>query len=221
MILTFCLSVIFLALIAYALFQYVIFEKKEQKSVKSYFKLDLKDKKMIFAGVAFLCSVGIMFYSYYLSKSPIQTAVLNGSVFLWLCAIGYIDFKKQIIPNMLILAGLIFWAVYEAVSILVFKEPVKETLIASLLGGGVCGLGLLLISLLLRSALGMGDVKLMFVLGLLYGLVNVYSILLFSIIVMAAVAVILLLMKKVNRKSRLPMAPFVIIGFLIGVFAGM
>jgi len=77
------------------------------------------------------------------------------------------------------------------------------------------------IALIVKSALGMGDVKMFFVIGLLYGLSNTYSILLFSVLVMAIVSIVLLIMKKVTRKTAIPMAPFVAFGFLLNVLMGM
>ena len=48
-----------------------------------------------------------------------------------------------------------------------------------------------------------------------------YGILMFSVIAMGIVSIILLIAKKVTMKSTIPMAPFVILGFLLSIFAGM
>ena len=90
----------------------------------------------------------------------------------------------------------------------------------SIVGAGISFI-LLIIALIVKSALGMGDVKMFLVIGLLYGLVDTYSILLFSIIVMAIVSIILLLIKKATRKTAIPMAPFTAIGFLLSILAGL
>ena len=99
--------------------------------------------------------------------------------------------------------------------------PWLQLLAFSGIGGIVCGGVLFIIALIAKSALGMGDVKLFLVLGLLYGLTDAYGILLFSVIAMGIVSIILLIAKKVTRKSTIPMAPFVIIGFLLSILAGM
>ena len=80
---------------------------------------------------------------------------------------------------------------------------------------------MLLIALIVKSALGMGDVKLFTVLGLIYGLSITYSILLFTIIIMAIISIILLIAKKVTRKTAIPVGPFTIIGFLLCMLAGV
>ena len=58
------------------------------------------------------------------------------------------------------------------------------------------------------------------VLGLLYGLSDVYYILLLSLVMMAVVSLVLLLLKKVTAKTAVPMAPFVVLGFLVFLFCG-
>ena len=67
----------------------------------------------------------------------------------------------------------------------------------------------------------MGDVKMFFVIGLLYGLENTYTILLVSMLIMAIVSVILLITKKATKKSAVPMAPFVAVGLLINIILGV
>ena len=76
-------------------------------------------------------------------------------------------------------------------------------------------------SLIVKKALGMGDVKMFFVIGLLYGLENTYTILLVSMLIMAIVSVILLITKKATKKSAVPMAPFVAVGLLINIILGV
>ena len=68
---------------------------------------------------------------------------------------------------------------------------------------------------------GMGDVKMFAMLGLLYGMSNAYSLLICTTIPMAIVAIVLLASKKASRKSTMPMAPFTVFAFLIGVLSGM
>ena len=160
-------------------------------------------------------------YSFFVSDSTFLKAFMNAEVILWLQVLGLIDLKEKIIPNRLVVTGIAFWAMLMLIEIFIAHTSWQQLLLFSLTGAGVCGGVLFVIALIVKSALGMGDVKMFFVIGLLYGLSNTYSILLFSVLVMAIVSIVLLIMKKVTRKTAIPMAPFVAFGFLLNVLMGM
>lgn len=164
---------------------------------------------------------GILFFEILVVEASLMQMLVNIFVFSWLLVIGYIDWKEKIIPNQMILVGIIMWTVAVLVDILAAGLFWKEVLVFSLLGSGVCGGLLLIIAFVVKNSLGMGDVKLFAVLGLYYGLADTYSILMISIIFMAIVSIVLLLLKKVDRTTKIPMAPFVLFGFLVGVMGGI
>ncbi len=163
----------------------------------------------------------IFLYCMFIQDTSIIKAFMNAEVMMWLVIVGYIDFKEKIIPNALIVTGICFWAILTTVDILVAQSSVKQVLLYSLVGGLLCGGILFSIAIIVKTALGMGDVKMFTVLGLLYGVSNTYSILLFSMVLMAIVSIVLLILKKVTKKTAVPMAPFVVVGFLICVLGGI
>lgn len=73
-----------------------------------------------------------------------------------------------------------------------FHTDIQDVLLFSALGGGVWGGLLMLIDFFAKTALGM-----------------------------ALVSIVLLILRKVNKKTTVPMAPFVLLGFVICVFLGM
>jgi len=174
-----------------------------------------------FMTAVFVISAFITCYCLLFGDSRFIRSLMNAEVFIWLGVLGYVDLKERIIPNHMIGAGLIFWVVLVLLDIFVGKTAWKSVIAYSLIGGAVCGGILLIVALLSGSALGMGDVKLFTVLGLLYGLNDTYSILLFSIVIMAVVSIALLIARKVTRKTAVPMAPFVAVGFLLSILAGI
>ena len=182
-------------------------------------KLDLTS--LLVGSVGFTGSIYIFTNGFLLSDHALMRAFMNAEVFIWLVALGYIDIKERIIPNKMILVGLVFWGILLLVDIFVAGNNWLEVLVFSALGGLLCGGILAVVSLIVKNALGMGDVKMFFVLGLLYGITDTYSILLFSMMIMAAVSIILLILKKVTTKTAVPMAPFVAIGFMLSIIAGM
>lgn len=203
------------------LYLYLTCRKKETHKIKDFFEVTYDKKYLVFSAAILVVSVLTYLYSFFVMDATFLKAFMNAEVALWLLVLGFIDLKEKIIPNKLIVSGIIFWAVLSLVEIFIAHTSWQQVLFFSLIGAGVCGGILFVIALIVKSALGMGDVKMFFVIGLLYGLTNTYSILLFSILVMAVISIILLIAKKVTRKTAIPMAPFVAFGFLLNVLMGM
>lgn len=188
---------------------------------KRFFAWQFDKKLACVMGITSILSLGIFWYSWCFKNHLFIPSYMNAQVFLYLVLLGYIDLREKIIPNELIGIGLAFWLVLTLVDIFVAKSYWLSVLKISLVGGLLVGGVMFIIALIVRTALGMGDVKMFFVLGLLYGVVDTYSILLFSMIIMAVISLVLLAIKKVNTKTAIPMAPFVAIGFLLSIIAGM
>jgi leader peptidase (prepilin peptidase)/N-methyltransferase len=130
-----------------------------------------------------------------------------------LVVIFVIDLEHQIIPNAV---------VYPAIP-LAFLVPWltgSHDMISALIGAGV-GIGLLLpIALVLPAGLGMGDVKLAVLIGVLVGFPAIFISLLVGIASGAVVAVVLLVTKRRKRRDALPLAPFLIFGLVVAAFWG-
>lgn len=215
------IAFLLIAISAALMYLYLTGRKKETTSLKSFFKVTYHKKFFVFSLAFFLVSVLMYTYSRFLFDETFLKAFMNAEILLWLAMVGLIDFKEKIIPNKLILAAIVFWTILSLFEIFVAHTMWQQVVLFSLLGGCVCGGVLLVVALIVKSALGMGDVKLFFALGLFYGLQDTYSILLVSIILMALFSITMLIFKKVNRKTAIPMAPFVAIGFLVNILMGM
>lgn len=202
-------------------YQYLAHRVDGKCQTKEFLRLKFDFVPLIVVLVAFFISAFIFCKGYLFESEAFMRALMNAEVMMWLSIIGYIDARERIVPNSLIGIGLLFWLVLILLDIFVGGTPWLQLLAFSGIGGIVCGGVLFVIALIAKSALGMGDVKLFLVLGLLYGLTDAYGILLFSVIAMGIVSIILLIAKKVTRKSTIPMAPFVIIGFLLSILAGI
>ena len=134
------------------------------------------------------------------------------------CA-GIIDFKKKIIPNLLVFFGLLFWVgitVYD----IVIADDLKGLFGSELIGVAV-GFGLLaVISLVTKGAIGFGDAKLFGIIGLIGGAFCTYSTLLVSLVISVIVSVIGLVTKKLGRKDSIPFGPCIALGYLIVLLLG-
>ncbi len=154
--------------------------------------------------------------SLYKNTSVINFIKLFSLYVIIFCA-GVIDSKRRIIPNILIIIGLVFRAgiyVYEGI----FMTSELKTIVFNDLIGFVIGFVLLaFVSLISKGALGFGDAKLFGVIGLMSGSYCTYSTLLLSLIISAVVSIINIARKKMRRKDAFPFGPCIAAGYIIVV----
>lgn len=158
--------------------------------------------------------------------------------FLFLLAMFIIDWRHYIIPNSVsltlfvvaliwIFVGQItgaFSSVYGASFLKQFAVvfPQFSSAILNHLLGAVIGLAFFLSIFLLSKgrAMGMGDVKLMGVLGLLFGWPDTLVIMLLSFIIGAIISVFLMATGKKKMTDKVPFGPFIVIAASIVFFFG-
>lgn len=147
--------------------------------------------------------------------------------FKWQIAMGtvipvaIIDFKEKIIPNKLLIIGLLF-----TVIVIMFQTIVSPDYIISIVGNSFIGMlaggGVFFIaSLFVRGGIGAGDIKMFAVLGLLLSFRGIFNLLLYSMIVSAIYSIVLLIIKKKSIKDELPLAPFALVGTIVSVLLGV
>lgn len=129
----------------------------------------------------------------------------HGVLLAIMAGAAVVDSKHFIIPNKLILFGVLFslaWALVGAlyagsVALLLYWAK-------GLLAGGA---PIFLIILITRGGMGAGDMKLMAVVGAFLGWRTAFVVLFFSIIFGGAYATALLLLRKKTSKDRIPFGP--------------
>jgi leader peptidase (prepilin peptidase)/N-methyltransferase len=145
---------------------------------------------------------------------PTEEVWLGLAFVLLLVPVTVIDIDFRIIPNKLMLAGTI-----AALTILALTRPadIPEHLIAAVAAGGF----LLIAAIAYPAGMGMGDVKLAFVMGLFLGrevgvamLAGLFAGSIVGIAIMARAGV------AAGRKKSIPFGPFLALGGLIGLLAG-
>lgn len=167
--------------------------------------------------ICFICSL-IMQISLYINTSAVNFVKLYG-LFLIVFTAGVIDYKRKIIPNILIVMGLVYRLgiyVYEFFAV----DDIKAVLINDLIGFCIGFVFLALVSLITRGALGFGDVKLFGIIGLTGGSFCTYSVLLVSLVVSAVVSIVNLARKKMGRRDSFPFGPCIAIGLFIVLLLG-
>ncbi|MDE0131211.1 MAG: A24 family peptidase, partial [bacterium] len=121
------------------------------------------------------------------------------------------DLEHRLIPNRILYPGAAVTAVLLLVGALLDRTPGRIG--SAALGAGLCLLGMGALSALGRGALGMGDVKLSAVLGLVCGYwgVEVAMRAVLSGFLLGGVAALgLMIARRAHRGTQLPFAPFLV-----------
>lgn len=132
-----------------------------------------------------------------------------------------IDWKKQIIPNRLVLT------IFEIGLAITFFEgivsPTGMTFALNRLEGMVFGAGIFLIITIVggfiagKEAMGLGDVKLMGAIGLFFGMRNIIIISILSFLIGAIFSIVVIIAKVKKVDEYLPFGPFIVIATIIAI----
>lgn len=126
-----------------------------------------------------------------------------------------VDLHERIIPNEVVLFGLV------AGLLLAFLAPYPERTWLQAVAGAAAGFGfLLLLALLVKGGMGLGDVKLAAVIGLFLGLKWVGMGLVFAFLAGGVLSGLLLLLRIVGRKDHVPFGPFLALGAAVTAIYG-
>ena len=150
----------------------------------------------------------LIFINYVLSLHFILYAVFASL----LIVISIIDLKTKTIPDGLNLFGGIFTVL---LGIYLFRGSYLYHLY-----GFLFGFLLFLIIAVITNAMGGGDIKLMGVLGLLFGLEGIIFTTVLSFIYGAVISVILIVSGKASRKDFIPFGPFISLAALTYILIG-
>ena len=127
------------------------------------------------------------------------------------------DYKKQTVPNKIILLLLLLWTAIVGIALIVDVAAGFELLCRALGGGLVSGLIFLLCYLFSRGQMGAGDVKLAFVMGLYLTGERIIGALFYGTVLCCVYSIVQLLRKKLTLKNGVPMTPFLYLGTLIAL----
>jgi leader peptidase (prepilin peptidase) / N-methyltransferase len=125
------------------------------------------------------------------------------------------DLYNKAIPLKLMICGLL-------VGFLIFIIFYKTNLLINCILGGIVAFGLMkLLILISKRQVGGGDLALMTVTGFFAGINSFFSILFVSIVLAGMFSLLLILLKKGNKKTEIPFAPFILLATVICVLSGV
>ena len=94
-------------------------------------------------------------------------------------------------------------------------------LLGAVIGGAIFySLNLIALIILKKEGMGLGDVKLMAALGLLFGIKNILVITLVSFMIGAVIGIIVMIVKRKEKEEYIAFGPFIVIATVILMFTG-
>ena len=179
-----------------------------------YYKLIPKSASVI---VVLIISAVIAFILNYLKgsgKSIVELAL--AMILLWAMGVLTItDYKKKVVPNIILLIMLGLWALIISSSLFINMDIYMQMLIRYAIGGAIGG-GMFLFSYLItKGQMGAGDVKLAFLIGLYLGSARILIVTLMGTVLCFVFSIIMVLLKRIGLKDSIPMVPFLAIGVWI------
>jgi len=154
--------------------------------------------------------------SIYIMGASVQTYLYLVAIPI-LIVVFVIDWKHQLIPDTmqiaLVMVGII--------NILINYNAALAYLFGALAGGGIfLAIGILGKLAYKKEGMGFGDVKIMFALGLLFGLKNILTISILSFFIAAAISIVLILFKRKKLDEYIPFGPFIVISSTLVMLFG-
>lgn len=188
---------------------FYLLEKDQSKITKSM---------LIYSVIAVLIVVGITLTLIYVYDD--NTLIFNLKricllSILW--AVAYTDFMEYRIPNKFIILGFIYRALL-ILPELILEEQILVNLISEIIATIAILLATGLCRLMIKNAIGAGDMKLFMVMGLLLGLDGIWGAIFMSLIISFVIAVFLLITKKKSRNDNIPFGPAIALGTFGSVF---
>jgi len=180
-------------------------------------------KLSILCGSVLLLGIGGYFLNslkYEMVQSEIMTSLV---VLAFSVPVACIDKKTGKIPNRLVIYGVIAGFMLLLVRCVAFvpQEKILSTLADAGLGILLAGGVFFLCGVLSRGGIGAGDIKVFAVLGLMLGFNRVFTVIMATVLVAAIKGIYLLITKKADKKSTMPMGPFILIGVILAIAIGM
>ncbi len=208
------LSLLFVG-IGYYIVCYYLNDKKIFSKSFNVLKLE-KNKVLYLILSAVICVTVITVFQLAHDLTFIEQIKLLLLVWI-LLPIAAVDYKIQKIPNKFLLAAIILRFVLLIAEFIISVDAGLEIFKDNIIGGTVIGIFFLLLLLVFKNSIGMGDVKLFAVMGLYQGLWGTTYSVFCSLTVSFIISILLLLTKKKNRKDTISFGPSILGGTVISI----
>jgi prepilin signal peptidase PulO-like enzyme (type II secretory pathway) len=197
-------------------------EGESAKSVASIFrsiKKSLTTKRLILLSIGAVANLMVAFRmsGYELTLSTELKIVFSLSLLLGALII---DRETRRIPNALIIGMIGLRVVFLLPEYFLYRDDFITLLLASVLGLVGCFIIMLILSLITKGGIGMGDVKLISAVGCLSGIAASFYTLVYGMFACMICALVLLALGKKKMKDHVPFGPFVYFGYAVAISIG-
>lgn len=185
--------------------------------IKCILDTNLKTKLyMLFVCVCLISMAVVLVYVF--PENTINRNIRSITITSILMIAAYYDYKEFRIPNKLIIPGIVVW-----IGITLFEMATcKDVWLANLITEIIVSLAFLIVCVLcaviVKNGIGMGDIKLLMLMGLIEGIDGAVSSVFVSMIVIFIVAIIMFIAQKKSKKDMLPFAPYILMGTVLSIF---
>ena len=219
MILT--IELILITIMSICLFYYLSWNSSEEKEVIEKMKTIPKNSsktKIWFMIIMTLLAYGTAVFRSIVFETDAKTKEIKLILMLvLLIPMVWTDYHKHIIPNQLVLTGLVIRGV-----VYVFEALINTTSFLQILKSDLCGaLFIVVVTLIggaiIKGGIGYGDVKLLGLMALFQGISGMLMSVLSSLSIMFFIALYYLFSKKKGKKDCLPFAPAAFAGTLLSM----
>ena len=164
---------------------------------------------------------GLVFAFLWWQYGPTLKLGIMAFYYCLLAVILVIDLEHGLILNKIVYpaAGIALILVL-VVAVFTPEQGVVNKIISALIGGGVGLLALLLVVLIFRGGMGLGDVKMAGLMGVMVGFPGILAALLLAIVGGGLVAAILLVLRVKGRKGTMPFGPFLSLATMVTLLWG-
>jgi len=156
---------------------------------------------------------GLIFLSLYLNFRISPQFFIYALLCTSLIIIAFIDLEHKIIPDVITLPGIIIGL---TLSLTIPHITLINSIKGLLIGGGL----FYAIAIISRGGMGGGDIKLIAMVGSFLGWKNVLLTIFLGSLFGSIVGIVLIILKKKNRKDMVPFGPFLSLGAIISIFYG-
>lgn len=158
-----------------------------------------------------------LFLFSYSGLKILRYLILYAALFL----LAWIDYKHRRIPNKILSGLLLARGMLLVAEGMLFPRLALALLLSSLLGMLLGGGLFLLAHFISKGGVGMGDVKLLAVIGSYMGGGSIMPVIFLAVMSSAAYSIVMLAFKKIRLKEEIPFAPFIWIGTMLTMALGM
>lgn len=137
--------------------------------------------------------------------SNIQELIIQTVLLLFLAAGAYMDFRTKKVSGRFLLAFFIACVVC-VIYMKDYDNPWRYI-------GFLAGIIFCVLSYLSRQAIGLGDAVIFAILGFALGIYDMLLVLFFAFCLTAVIGIVLLIFKRIGRKTQIPFLPFLFVAY--------